>query len=96
MEATFVYALSTLAGAFSLLPGGLIVTEGSMTGLLRLFGVELSRGALVTLIVRLCTLWFAVFIGMIFLYLCERGNPLKAAPVYMENNAKSEPWKEIQ
>jgi len=72
MEATFVYALSTLAGAFSLIPGGLIVTEGSMAGLLRLFGVELSRGAMVTLIVRLCTLWFAVLTGMIFLFLSER------------------------
>ena len=72
MEATFIYALSTLAGAFSVLPGGLIVTEGSMAGLLRLFGVELSRGAMVTLIVRLCTLWFAVLTGMVFLFLSER------------------------
>ena len=89
MEATFVYALSTLAGAFSLLPGGLIVTEGSMAGLLRLFGVELTQGALVTLIVRLCTLWFAVFIGMIFFFLCERGNPLKAVLGHRENGSKS-------
>jgi len=96
MEATFVYALSTLVGAVSLLPGGLIVTEGSMTGLLRLFGVELSRGALVTLIVRLCTLWFAVFFGMIFFFLCERGNPLEAGPAYTQNNAKSESWKELE
>ena len=88
MEATFIYALSTLAGAFSLLPGGLIVTEGSMAGLLRLFGMELSRGALVTLIVRLCTLWFAVLIGMIFLFLSERRIRFRRNWVSKENGAQ--------
>jgi len=42
-----------------------------MAGLLHLFGVEMSRGTMVTLVVRLCTLWFAVVIGMSFLFFLE-------------------------
>lgn len=72
LQATFIYALSTLAGALSILPGGLVATEGSMTGLLLLFGLERTQGAMVTLVVRLCTLWFAVFLGMVFLLFLQR------------------------
>jgi uncharacterized protein (TIRG00374 family) len=68
IQSIFIYAFSTLAGALSLLPGGLVVTEGSMTGLLSLFGVTLSRGSMLTMVVRFCTLWFAVLIGMSFLF----------------------------
>ena len=77
IQSTFVYSLSSLVGALSMLPGGLIVTEGSMSGMLCLFGVKLNRGALVTLIVRLCTLWFAVFAGMAFLFFLQRRQALK-------------------
>ena len=72
VHATFVYSLSTLAGALSMIPGGLIATEGSMTGLLFLFGIAFDQGTLVTLIVRICTLWFAVLLGALFLMLLVR------------------------
>jgi uncharacterized protein (TIRG00374 family) len=72
VRATFVYSLSTLAGALSVLPGGLVATEGSMTGLLYLLGVGLGPAAAATFVVRLCTLWFAVFLGMVFLLILER------------------------
>lgn len=72
LQATFIYAFSTLAGAFSILPGGLVATEGSMAGLLLLFGLERSTGSVVTLIVRICTLWFAVFLGAVFLFCLQR------------------------
>jgi uncharacterized protein (TIRG00374 family) len=68
IQSQFIYAFSTLAGALSLLPGGLVVTEGSMTGLLSLFGVTLSSGTMLTLVVHFCALWFAVLIGMGFLF----------------------------
>ncbi len=95
MEATFVYALSTLGGALSLLPGGLIVTEGSMAGLLRLFGVELSRGVLVTVIVRLCTLWFAILIGIISFSLSGRKTRVKKGAVSTERNVRVKLGREI-
>jgi uncharacterized protein (TIRG00374 family) len=81
IQATFIYALSTLAGALCLLPGGLVATEGSMTGLLHLFGVGLSQGTTVTLVVRFCTLWFAVFIGMIFLFFLQWRREPELQPV---------------
>jgi uncharacterized protein (TIRG00374 family) len=63
--ATFVYAFATLAGALSLLPGGLGVTEGSMAGLLVLFHVGRENAAAGTVIIRACTLWFAVLLGVL-------------------------------
>ncbi|MBM4389001.1 MAG: flippase-like domain-containing protein, partial [Deltaproteobacteria bacterium] len=63
---TFIYSLSTLAGAVSMLPGGLIATEGSMAAMIgEAFGLATAAVALsATIIIRLCTLWFAVLIGL--------------------------------
>ena len=70
--ATFVYALSTLGGALSLLPGGLGVTELGMTALLVLFGVPRETAVAAVLIVRLCTLWFAAGLGVVVYLLHQR------------------------
>ena len=74
LQTTFIYALSTLAGALSIIPGGLLVTEGSMIGLLMLSGLEKSLAISSTLIVRLCTLWFAVLLGIVFLVIFQRAS----------------------
>jgi uncharacterized protein (TIRG00374 family) len=72
--ATFIYATMTIAGALSFLPGGLGVTEAGMLGLL----VSLARGtdrgvaAAATFVTRLCTLWFAVVVGLVALVLFAR------------------------
>jgi glycosyltransferase 2 family protein len=63
-EATIIYAAGTLAGALSLLPGGLGVSEVGMIALLRLFGVQAGVAVAATLLVRACTLWFAVLLGI--------------------------------
>lgn len=61
--ATFIYALTTVAGALSFLPGGLGVAEATMTAMLvRLIGKSTSVAA--TIVTRLCTLWFAMVIGV--------------------------------
>ena len=62
--ATFVYAFASLAGAVSMLPGGLGVAEGSLTGLLAGFGTPVPEAAAATLIVRAATLWLAVAVGV--------------------------------
>jgi len=80
LRATFIYALSTLAGALSMLPGGLLISEGSMAGMLVLFGLDRSEAVSVTVIVRLCTLWFAVFLGMIFLLVIQRNERKRISP----------------
>lgn len=73
LEAFFVYSVSTLAGAVTLLPGGLGVTEGSMTGLL--MWVELfddtTPAAAATIVIRFTTLWFGVIVGILSFLLYE-------------------------
>ncbi len=68
LQATFIYAAASLFGAASMLPGGLGATEGGMAFLLEQI-VHVAREAAVaaTLIVRLCTLWFAVLLGVLAL-----------------------------
>ncbi len=70
--ATFIYSFSTIAGAISMLPGGLGLTEGSMTGLLVLNKVQKDIAVAVTIIIRFATLWFAVALGLISLYLFQK------------------------
>jgi uncharacterized protein (TIRG00374 family) len=67
--ATFIYSLATLAGALSMLPGGLGVTEGSMAGMLQVMvtGFAKAPAVVATLLVRFATLWFAVAIGFVAL-----------------------------
>jgi len=71
-HSTFVYAFSTLIGAVSMLPGGLGVTEGSMTGLLIMLEIPKHSAVAATLIIRICTLWFAVFVGVLALILARK------------------------
>ena len=67
--AMVIYAATTIAGALSFLPGGLGVTEASMTILLVQGAAQLDRAAAVdaTLLTRLATLWFAVLLGLVCL-----------------------------
>ena len=63
LQATSIYGFSSVAGALSMLPGGLGVMEGSLAGLLRGSGVARPEAVGATLIIRACTLWFAVAVG---------------------------------
>jgi uncharacterized membrane protein YbhN (UPF0104 family) len=72
--ATFIYATMTIAGALSFLPGGLGVTEAGMTALLVELagGVDKATAFAATFVVRLCTLWFAVAVGLVALAIVQR------------------------
>jgi uncharacterized membrane protein YbhN (UPF0104 family) len=70
-RAVLIYALGTLAGALSFLPGGLIATEATLVVLLAevafpSLGADEARATAVaaTLVIRLATLWFAVLLGV--------------------------------
>jgi uncharacterized protein (TIRG00374 family) len=65
LGATFTYATATLAGALSMLPGGLGATEGSMAVLLTRQDVTPYAAAGATIVIRACTLWWGVGIGAI-------------------------------
>ncbi len=63
--ATFVYTFATIVGAITMLPGGLGVTEGSLTYLMVRSNVPVNIAVSSTLIIRVVTLWFAVLLGII-------------------------------
>lgn len=68
LVATFSLAVSSLAGAASLLPGGLGVAEASLAAMLLLLvpddGITKSGAAAATLLIRFGTLWFSVIVGI--------------------------------
>jgi uncharacterized protein (TIRG00374 family) len=74
LVATFIFAASTLFGLVSFLPGGLGVSEASSTALLVLLARPLAQGtaAAATIVIRFCTLWFGVSLGVLALLLFER------------------------
>jgi uncharacterized protein (TIRG00374 family) len=76
--ATFIYASMTVAGALSFLPGGLGVTEAGMLAMLEQLatGCNRSVAAAATFVTRLCTLWFAVLIGIAALLVFARSTKI--------------------
>lgn len=91
--ATFIYAAMTIAGAISFLPGGLGVTEGGMLLLLGRLGTGIGSGAAAaaTFITRLCTLWFAVALGMGALILFARRRRVDVSAVTAATPASAGP-----
>lgn len=64
LAALFNYTASTCLGSLSMLPGGLVAAEGSLTALLDAQGLSTAAAASATLIIRAATLWFAVLLGL--------------------------------
>jgi uncharacterized protein (TIRG00374 family) len=58
-----IYAASLLAGAISMIPGGVGGAEGAMVLLLGAIGLGSSQAMGVTMVSRLATLWFGVVVG---------------------------------
>jgi glycosyltransferase 2 family protein len=70
--ASFAYSFATIVGAVSMLPGGLGVTEGSLSYLVISQGFVKEIAFASTFIVRVVTLWFAVFIGVISVIIYQK------------------------
>lgn len=68
----FSYSFATIVGAISMLPGGLGVTEGSLTLMSVQQGLSQNDATASTFIIRVVTLWFAVLIGAIGLMIYQR------------------------
>lgn len=73
LEAFAAYPLAMLAGAASMLPGGVGSTELAIVALLARHGVAIETAALAAVAVRLSTLWFSIFCGMVSIALLEVG-----------------------
>lgn len=67
LHATFIFSFSMVMGALSMLPGGLGGVEATMIALLVALGVDVELALVATAVIRLTTLWFAVFLGFIAL-----------------------------
>jgi uncharacterized protein (TIRG00374 family) len=66
VQAVSALSVSAILGAISLLPGGLGITDGSLTGLLlQLTSTSRDMAVAATLIIRLATLWFGVLLGIL-------------------------------
>lgn len=77
--ATAIFMIAILAGALSGLPGGVGGTEAIGVGLLVLQDIPVESAVLAIIIIRLVTLWFAVFIGLLvfpFAEACSSARPL--------------------
>lgn len=76
----FVYSAATVAGAIAMVPGGVGIAEGGLTGLLLLLEPTIGPGtaAANTILVRLATLWFAVAVGLAALGWLRARGPARA------------------
>jgi uncharacterized protein (TIRG00374 family) len=63
-EAAFVFALSYVGGAISLLPGGIGANEAGMVGLLVVVGMEPGAAAATAVLARFVTSGLAVLVGI--------------------------------
>lgn len=65
LKSLFILSVSSLIGSASGLPGGLGTADGSMLGLTRLLvTTSATIGGAATLLIRLCTLWFGLGLGV--------------------------------
>jgi len=71
LSATFIYAFSTLVGAVAMLPGGVGVTEATITGLLVFMKIPKEFSVASTILIRLATLWFAVLVGIVAIFIYQ-------------------------
>ena len=62
--ATFIFSFASLAGAVSMIPGGLGVAEATISGLLQFFGSAPATSVGIAIIIRLGTLWYGAIMGM--------------------------------
>lgn len=70
IKSMFILAVSSLVGSATGLPGGLGTADGSMLGLTHLLITPFKAIAgAATLLIRLCTLWFGLGLGVIALVL---------------------------
>jgi uncharacterized protein (TIRG00374 family) len=72
LSAVFIYGFSTIIGSIAMLPGGLGLTEASLTGLMVLLNIPKDISVASTFIIRVATLWFSVIVGVISVYFYQR------------------------
>jgi uncharacterized protein (TIRG00374 family) len=70
MIAVFIFSISTVIGAVFAMPGGLGGVEGSLVALsVQLLGLTVATATAAALLIRFCTLWLGVLVGVVSLAL---------------------------
>jgi glycosyltransferase 2 family protein len=83
---TFIYGFATIAGAVTMLPGGLGATDASIAFLLvSLKNVANNVSIAATLLIRIATLWFAVLVGILAVLIYQRVSHKKISEMTMES-----------
>ena len=72
LSSVFIYGFSTIIGSIAMLPGGLGLTEASLTGLMQYLNIPKDISVASTFIIRIATLWFSVLVGIISVYFYQR------------------------
>jgi uncharacterized protein (TIRG00374 family) len=65
---TFIFAVSSIAGSLSMLPGGIGAAEAGLAGGFVTAGLSGALAVALTFVIRLVTLWFATLIGVAGLF----------------------------
>jgi uncharacterized protein (TIRG00374 family) len=78
LAALSTYPMAMLAGAASMLPGGVGTTEAAIVIQLNWHGVDTATAFLVAVVIRLGTMWFSVFCGFIAILIQEHQFARKA------------------
>jgi len=92
IKSMFILAVSSLVGSVSGLPGGLGTADGSMLGLTHLLITpsKAIAGA-ATLLIRLCTLWFGLGLGVIALILFRSTQHIDFSTIRGEMSENQQP-----
>jgi uncharacterized protein (TIRG00374 family) len=72
IDSTHVYFSSVVAGTLSFIPGGFGITESSMVVLLTKYGIDFSLATVSVIFVRLMTIWYSTFLGIIVIKLAGK------------------------
>lgn len=83
---TFVFSFASLAGAVSMIPGGLGIAEGTITGLLQYFGLNSTVSIGTAIIIRFGTLWYGAILGFSIYLIFKKRIILETTKVDREVN----------
>jgi uncharacterized protein (TIRG00374 family) len=73
LVAVFIFCISTVIGAAVAMPGGLGGVEGSLVALsVQILALSTAEATAAALLIRFCTLWFGVLIGVVSFVLWPR------------------------
>ncbi len=65
----FIFAVSSILGSLSMLPGGIGAAEAGLAGqFVTIAGLSSGLAVALTMVIRLATLWFAILLGVIGLF----------------------------